>query len=101
MITGNMFRDMVISAANNIENQKNSINALNVFPVPDGDTGTNMSLTISAAAKTMRTVSDKSVGDTANLVASALLKGARGNSGVILSLLFRGIAKGLAGSGER
>lgn len=97
MITGNMFRDMVISAANNIENQKNSINALNVFPVPDGDTGTNMSLTISAAAKTMRTVSDKSVGDTANLVASALLKGARGNSGVILSLLFRGIAKGLAG----
>ncbi len=97
MITGNMFRDMIISAANNIENQKNAINALNVFPVPDGDTGTNMSLTISAAAKTMRTTSDKPVGETANIVASALLKGARGNSGVILSLLFRGIAKGLLG----
>lgn len=97
MITGNMFRDMVISAANNIENQKNSINALNVFPVPDGDTGTNMSLTISSAAKAMRTLGDKSVGETANVVASSLLKGARGNSGVILSLLFRGIAKGLSG----
>lgn len=97
MITGNMFRDMIISAANNIENQKNAINALNVFPVPDGDTGTNMSLTISAAAKAVRTVSDKSVADTSNAVASALLKGARGNSGVILSLLFRGIAKGFAG----
>ncbi len=97
MITGNMFRDMVISAANNIENQKNAINALNVFPVPDGDTGTNMSLTISAAAKTMRTINDKSISETSNLVASSLLKGARGNSGVILSLLFRGIAKGLSG----
>ncbi len=97
MITGNMFRDMVISAANNIENQKNSINALNVFPVPDGDTGTNMSLTISAAAKTMRNVNDKDISEIANMVASSLLKGARGNSGVILSLLFRGIAKGLAG----
>ena len=97
MITGNMFRDMVISAANNIENQKNAINALNVFPVPDGDTGTNMSLTISAAAKSVRSLSDKSIAETANAVASALLKGARGNSGVILSLLFRGIAKGLAG----
>ena len=97
MITGNMFRDMVISAANNIENQKNAINALNVFPVPDGDTGTNMSLTISAAAKAMQSVSDKSIGETSALVASALLKGARGNSGVILSLLFRGISKALAG----
>ena len=97
MLTGNMFRDMIISGANNIENNKISINALNVFPVPDGDTGTNMSLTISAAARAMKTVSDKSVGETAQLVASALLKGARGNSGVILSLLFRGISKGLAG----
>jgi len=97
MITGNMFRDMIISAANNIENNKNAINALNVFPVPDGDTGTNMSLTISAAAKAMRSVSDKSIGETSQMVASALLKGARGNSGVILSLLFRGISKGFAG----
>ena len=97
MITGNMFRDMVISAANNIENQKNAINALNVFPVPDGDTGTNMSLTISAAAKALHNVSDKTIGETSAIVASALLKGARGNSGVILSLLFRGISKSLAG----
>ncbi len=97
MITGNMFRDMVISAANNIENQKNAINALNVFPVPDGDTGTNMSLTMSAAAKQMRTTDNKSIAETSSIVASALLKGARGNSGVILSLLFRGISKGLAG----
>lgn len=97
MITGNMFRDMVISAANNIENKKNAINALNVFPVPDGDTGTNMSLTISAAAKAVRNVSDRSIAETSNTVASALLKGARGNSGVILSLLFRGIAKALVG----
>ena len=97
MLTGNMFRDMIISAANNIENNKVAINALNVFPVPDGDTGTNMSLTISAAAKAMRTITDKTVGETSALVASALLKGARGNSGVILSLLFRGISKGLAG----
>ena len=97
MLTGNMFRDMIISAANNIENNKVAINALNVFPVPDGDTGTNMSLTISAAARAMKTISDKTVGETSQAVASALLKGARGNSGVILSLLFRGIAKGLAG----
>ncbi len=97
MLTGNMFRDMIISAANNIENNKNAINALNVFPVPDGDTGTNMSLTISAAARAMKTISDKSVGETSQAVASALLKGARGNSGVILSLLFRGISKGFAG----
>jgi len=97
MLTGNMFRDMIISAANNIENNKVAINALNVFPVPDGDTGTNMSLTISAAARAMKTISDKTVGETSQAVASALLKGARGNSGVILSLLFRGISKGLAG----
>ena len=97
MITGNQFRDMVISGANCIENQKTAINALNVFPVPDGDTGTNMSLTIGNAAKNLRSVEDKGIGDVANATASALLKGARGNSGVILSLLFRGIAKGLAG----
>lgn len=97
MITGNQFRDMVISGANSIENQKNAINALNVFPVPDGDTGTNMSLTIGSAAKALRDAEGKGIGDAANAAASALLKGARGNSGVILSLLFRGIAKGLAG----
>lgn len=95
MINGNKFRDMVISGANNIENQKESINKLNVFPVPDGDTGTNMSLTINAAAKDIASEEGLTIGEMADKVAFALLRGARGNSGVILSLLFRGISKGL------
>lgn len=95
MINGNIFRDMIISGANNIENQKESINKLNVFPVPDGDTGTNMSLTINAAAKDIALENGLTVGEMADKVAFALLRGARGNSGVILSLLFRGISKGL------
>ena len=97
MIQGNQLRDMFISGAHNITNHKEEINALNVFPVPDGDTGTNMSMTITAAEKEMTLHADKSAGEIASLAASALLKGARGNSGVILSLLFRGFAKGLAG----
>lgn len=95
MINGNKFRDMVISGANNIENQKESINKLNVFPVPDGDTGTNMSLTINAAARDIASEEGLTIGEIADKVAFALLRGARGNSGVILSLLFRGISKGL------
>ena len=91
-INGADLRRMIISAAAAIEINKQALNDLNVFPVPDGDTGTNMSLTISAAARAMKTISDKSVGETSQAVASALLKGARGNSGVILSLLFRGIS---------
>ncbi len=100
MINGNIFRDMIISGANNIENQKESINKLNVFPVPDGDTGTNMSLTINAAAKDIALENGLTVGEMADKVAFALLRGARGNSGVILSLLFRGISKGLKDKAE-
>lgn len=90
-----MFRDGVISAANNIANSRKSVDALNIFPVPDGDTGTNMSMTIGAAAKEMAVLPDTcSIGEAASKCASALLRGARGNSGVILSLIFRGFSKG-------
>jgi len=88
-----LFQKMVIHAAAAINLQKQPINDLNVFPVPDGDTGTNMSLTISAASAEMKKKSFDTVGQAASAVASALLRGARGNSGVILSLLFRGLAK--------
>ncbi len=88
-----LFQKMVIHAAAAINLQKQPINDLNVFPVPDGDTGTNMSLTISAAGAEMKKKSFDTVGQAASAVASALLRGARGNSGVILSLLFRGLAK--------
>ncbi len=92
-IDAGLFQRMVIHAAAAINLQKQPINDLNVFPVPDGDTGTNMSLTISAAAAEMKKKSHPTVGAAASAVASALLRGARGNSGVILSLLFRGIGK--------
>ncbi len=95
MITGKQYCEMVISGCNHISNQKAAINALNVFPVPDGDTGTNMTLTISAAARELQNMGECTVADASNRAASAMLKGARGNSGVILSLLFRGISKGL------
>lgn len=101
VITGKLFRDAVISGANNISNQKQAVDELNVFPVPDGDTGTNMSMTISNALAEMKNTSDGvAVGDAAKTVASAMLRGARGNSGVILSLIFRGLSKGLAGKTE-
>ncbi len=92
-----MFRDALISGANNITAQKQQIDELNVFPVPDGDTGTNMSMTIGAAARELKRLGDDcTVAEAASCAASALLRGARGNSGVILSLIFRGISKGLA-----
>lgn len=98
MITGKQYCEMVISGCNHISNQKAAINALNVFPVPDGDTGTNMSLTISAASKELKALNDNcTIGEASDRAAGAMLKGARGNSGVILSLLFRGISKGLKG----
>ena len=87
------FQRMVIHAAASLNAQKQPINDLNVFPVPDGDTGTNMGLTIAAAATEMKKKSYPTVGQAAQGTASALLRGARGNSGVILSLLFRGFAK--------
>ena len=98
MITGLLFRDSIISAANNISNSRQAVDALNVFPVPDGDTGTNMSMTITAAAKEMATLADDcTIEEASSKCASSLLRGARGNSGVILSLIFRGFSKGFRG----
>ena len=91
---------MIISAAASIEIHKQQLNELNVFPVPDGDTGTNMSMTINAAAADLRKADEPALGDAAKVAASAMLRGARGNSGVILSLLFRGISKRLKGATE-
>lgn len=96
-INGADFRRMIISAAASIEIHKQTLNELNVFPVPDGDTGTNMSMTISAAAADLRKTEDPALDKAAAVAASAMLRGARGNSGVILSLLFRGISKKLKG----
>lgn len=91
----------MISAAYNITNQRDAVNALNVFPVPDGDTGTNMSMTITSARKELERVPDDvAVDKVAKTTSSAMLRGARGNSGVILSLIFRGLAKGLKGKEE-
>lgn len=97
MINGNTLRDALLSGANNIINCKQAVDELNVFPVPDGDTGTNMSMTIGAAARELMLLEDETAEKVASVNASALLRGARGNSGVILSLLFRGFAKGLKG----
>ena len=96
-VGGADLRRMIISAAAAIENNKQALNELNVFPVPDGDTGTNMSMTINAAAADLRKADDPDLGSAAKIAASAMLRGARGNSGVILSLLFRGISRKLKG----
>ena len=92
-IDGASFAQAVIHAAASLNLRKQEINELNVFPVPDGDTGTNMSLTIGTAATELRKKQPRTVGEAASTTASALLRGARGNSGVILSLLFRGLSK--------
>ena len=97
-INGADFRRLVISAAASIEIHKQQLNELNVFPVPDGDTGTNMAMTINAAAADLRKIEDPSLEKAAGTAASAMLRGARGNSGVILSLLMRGISKKLKGN---
>ena len=97
-INGTEFRRMVINAAASIEINKQALNDLNVFPVPDGDTGTNMSMTINAAAGDLRKLEDPTLEKAAAAAASATLRGARGNSGVILSLLFKGINKRLKGN---
>ena len=96
-ITGALFKQMVLHGAAAITAQKQAINDLNVFPVPDGDTGTNMSMTIGTAVAELRKNAPTTLTKAADLTASALLRGARGNSGVILSLLFRGLSKGLKG----
>ncbi len=95
IIDGALFQRMVIHGSASINAQKQAINDLNVFPVPDGDTGTNMSLTIGTAAAEARKKPAQAIGQAAAINASALLRGARGNSGVILSLLFRGVSKAL------
>ena len=92
-INGPLMKNMVINAAAAISNHKQEINELNVFPVPDGDTGTNMSLTMSAAEKALETLTAEAISRVADEVAGATLRGARGNSGVILSLLFRGFSR--------
>ncbi|MBQ6832559.1 MAG: DAK2 domain-containing protein [Oscillospiraceae bacterium] len=97
-INGADFRRLMISAAAAIEINKQKLNELNVFPVPDGDTGTNMSMTINAAAADLRKAEDPSLEKAAAISASAMLRGARGNSGVILSLLLRGISRKLKGA---
>ena len=94
-ITGALFKRMVLHGAAVITAQKQAINDLNVFPVPDGDTGTNMSMTIGTAVTELRKSEPATVEQAASVTASALLRGARGNSGVILSLLFRGVSKAL------
>lgn len=96
-ITGKMYCGMIISAANNLDNNKEDTNNLNVFPVPDGDTGTNMSLTLSTVGKADDTLP---VGEAAEKIAGFMLRSARGNSGAILSLFFRGIGKALRGVSE-
>ena len=96
-IDGTQFKQMILHGAAAITLQKQQINDLNVFPVPDGDTGTNMSLTIGAASAELKKSGDSAIGQAAAITAGALLRGARGNSGVILSLLFRGLSKTLKG----
>ena len=99
-INGAELRRMIISAAASIEIHKQDLNELNVFPVPDGDTGTNMSMTIHSAAVDLRGTEDPALYAASKVAASAMLRGARGNSGVILSLLFRGLSKKLKGNEE-
>lgn len=101
MISGKILRDAIISGANNINNQRSRVDELNVFPVPDGDTGTNMGMTVGSAVRELQAMDDScTVGEAAKTAASAMLRGARGNSGVITSLLFRGFSKALEGKKE-
>lgn len=99
-IDGQHFYNMVVNASNKLEEQKEYVNSLNVFPVPDGDTGTNMSMTFRAAVTEIEGIQSKSIGEVSKKLAKGALMGARGNSGVILSQIFRGIAKGLENKEE-
>ena len=96
-INGVDFYNMVIHGSNKLEEKSDFVNALNVFPVPDGDTGTNMSMTFKSAAKEVEKKKDESIAEVSKTLAKGALMGARGNSGVILSQIFRGISKGLSG----
>ncbi|MBQ4577975.1 MAG: DAK2 domain-containing protein, partial [Clostridia bacterium] len=95
MIDGDAYKDMILQAAAAVAERVEEVNALNVFPVPDGDTGTNMSMTLNNAADQLNKLENPTLGRALEVTSSALLRGARGNSGVITSLLFRGIAKGM------
>lgn len=97
MINGTCLKNAIISGANNISKNRSAIDDLNIFPVPDGDTGTNMSMTINSAAAVLKEMDEADAGIVAGKAASAMLRGARGNSGVILSLIFRGFSQGLKG----
>ncbi len=99
-ITGKDFRGMLESGANNLSNNASNIDALNVFPVPDGDTGTNMNLTFTSGIKEVQSKPLESVGEIAKVLSRGLLMGARGNSGVILSQIFRGFSQAVAGMDE-
>ena len=99
-ISGQKFRQMLVAGANALEANKKMVDEMNVFPVPDGDTGTNMSLTVNSAVKEVIKVESGVAGDIAKALSSGALRGARGNSGVIVSQLFRGLAKGLKGCEE-
>ena len=96
-INGHKFRQMLVAGANRLEMEKKLVDEMNVFPVPDGDTGTNMSLTVTSAVKEVMAVQSDSVSDIAKALSSGALRGARGNSGVIVSQLFRGLYKGVKG----
>ena len=96
-INGHDFYNMVVNASNRLLEESDFVNALNVFPVPDGDTGTNMSMTFKSAVKEIENLNSESIGETSKKLAKGALMGARGNSGVILSKILRGISKGLEG----
>ncbi len=98
LINGTCLRNAMISGANNIANNRTAIDDLNIFPVPDGDTGTNMSITMASGVRALEEIQSEATGEVSKAAASAMLRGARGNSGVILSLLFRGFSQGLEGT---
>ena len=99
-IDGQRFYNMVVNASNKLEEQKDFVNSLNVFPVPDGDTGTNMAMTLKNAVIEISNIKVKSIDTVSIDLAKGALMGARGNSGVILSQIFRGISKGLQGKSQ-
>ena len=99
-INGQKFRQMLVAGANLLEANKKLVDEMNVFPVPDGDTGTNMSLTVPSAVKVVLKTESQSAEDISKALSSGALRGARGNSGIIVSQLFRGLSRGLQGCEE-
>jgi dihydroxyacetone kinase-like predicted kinase len=100
VVNGDLLRQMIIAGSNHLFNHYPKIDALNVFPVPDGDTGTNMNLTMTSGSKEVMNIRNAKIGEVARIFSRGLLMGARGNSGVILSQIFRGFAQGLEGKDE-